>query len=82
MLRMQLWAPGDAELISCYRRHGRWGVWVAVLVHLQPSRCNGHARALCKATQYMVTQGCTSLNSKVGIVGKFISIMSSDAEQK
>jgi len=37
-----------------------------------------HAWALSKATQPMVTQGCTSLNSEVGIVWKFIPPMSSD----
>ena len=37
MPRMQLRAPGDAELISCYRRHEGWGVWVAALPHVQPS---------------------------------------------
>ena len=82
MPRMQLRAPGDAELIGCYRRHKRWGVRVAILAHLQPSPSNVHASALFKATQHMVTQGCTSLNSKVGIVWKSISPMSSDAEQK
>lgn len=68
MPRMQLRASGDAELIGCYRRHERWGVWVAVLAHLQPSPSNVHVCALFKDAQHMVTQGCTSLNSKVGIV--------------
>lgn len=67
MPRMQLRPPGDAELISCYRRHQRWGVQVEDLACLQASSSDGQTHVLFEGT-HTVTQGCTSLNSKAGIV--------------
>lgn len=62
MPRMQLRAPGDAELICCCRRHQRWGAWVSLLPHFQPT-----LTALPEATQDLGTRGCTSLNSTTEI---------------
>lgn len=55
MPRMQLCAPGDAELIGCYQRHERDGVSAlkSCLITAFPS--NGHPHALLKAIQHMVT---------------------------